>query len=58
MYTLQEIKTIFTNCKTFDDLTQVCQAFTYLIRTESVSSLKIFQIRLESNIKFRQLEKL
>ena len=58
MYSYQEIQTIFKNCKSLDDLTQVCEAFTYLITTESVPSLKIFQIRLESNIKFRQLEKL
>ena len=58
MYTHQEIDLIFQACKTWSELEKACNAFTYLIKLDEFTALKIWHIRTKSTERFRELEKL
>jgi transcriptional antiterminator Rof (Rho-off) len=58
MYTLAEIRTIFSNCANWDELELACRSFLFLIADGALPlSQKIF-IAEQSQKRFKQIENL
>jgi hypothetical protein len=58
MYTLSEIRTIFSNCANWEELENVCGCFLYLIAQGLVPEAQLSYISIQSQLRFRQIENL
>jgi hypothetical protein len=56
MYSFIEIKTIFSNCNSAQEIKQIREAFAIVFEDKSISNAQLFFIRKQSRLRNRELE--
>jgi hypothetical protein len=56
MYSLNEIRMVFTRCKDYIELEKACDAFLLIISDGDLSATAEKYTRLQAHVRFRQLK--